>query len=345
MKGLKLVVNNPLGLSKDRYDPERDGISPTLLSKWKSCREKALLTLKGWKSRRPNQGQTFGTLIHAVLERVYTQIQNGTLGTIPSQKLVTKICREVEKKWREQNTKADSETLQMMQMMMLLAEAITPAYFTFWNKDLVRMDWYHLEQFVGSSQRLTTFGNHRSFLRGKLDGAFTMNKDKSGRLWLFETKTKSQIGEKTEANLVDIMPHETQTNLYLGALQDATGGKTPAGVLLNIVRRPALKLKKGESLKAFAARVTKDIQSRPDWYFLRLRLEIEPKDLLRQRQNSNALMSDFLAWYHGEVPHYKNSDQCEAKHGTCEFLKMCSRGDTSGMYQSKPRRGEGVEGL
>jgi hypothetical protein len=340
MKGLKLVSSNPLGLSKDRYDPTRDGISPTILSIWKKCREKARLRLLGWTSRKQTGAQMFGTIAHAVLEKVYGDIQRGKLGTIPTPKYVKAVCKDVEAKWRRSNTKADSETVETMEMMMLLVEAIMPIYFTFWNTDLTRMDWYHLEQFVGSESLNRAYGKYESHLKGKMDGAFKINKDKRGRLWLFETKTKSRIGEQGESNLVDIMPHECQTHLYLGALQDASKGAVPGGVLLNIIRRPNFRLKKKESLPAFAARIIKDIQKRPDYYFIRIRMEIDAGDLVKQRRLTDAMFADFLAWYHGDAPHYHNSDACEDKYGTCEFLKICSHKDFTGMYQRKPRRNE-----
>jgi len=339
MRILKLVTNTALGISKDRYDPERDGISPSLLSRWKHCREKARLNLLGWTSRKTSTAQIFGTIAHAVLEHAYGDIQRGKLGTIPSTKYVKQICTRVEDRWKKDNPRADSDTMENMEMVMLLVEAIMPVYFTFWNRDLIKMDWYHLEQYVGKPEEARPFGKYRSFMKGKMDGAFKTSKDKKGRLWLFETKSKSRLGEHGESNLIDIMPHECQTHLYLGALQDATH-KVPGGVLLNIIRRPNFKLKKKESLKQFADRVSSDIQRRPDYYFIRIRMEISARDLEKQRTKLDGMFADFLAWYHGDSPHYHNSDACEDKYGTCEFLKICAKGDTTGMYQRPPRRNE-----
>lgn len=340
---LRLLTRSPLGLSKDRYDPEKDGISPTILSIWKKCREKARLRLLGWTARKQTGPQVFGTLCHAVLERVYGAIQSGKLKTVPSAKFVKTICSQVETKWRKDNYKADSDTLQTMEMVMLLVEAIMPIYFVFWHKDFVKMDWHHLEQFVGSEASNRAFGKYRSHLRGKLDGAYKSTSDTRGRLWLFETKTKSRIGEQGESNIVDILPHECQTTLYLGALQDATKA-VPGGVMMNVIRRPNFKLKKGESLPGFAGRVAADIAKRPDYYFIRFRMEVDARDLALQRVATDAMMTDFLAWYAGDTPHYHNSDACEDKFGTCEFLKICSRRDFTGMYQHKARRGAALEG-
>lgn len=342
MKGLRLVTSSPLGLSKERYDPERDGVSPTILSVWKMCREKARLRLLGWTARRGTASQVFGTVVHAVLERVYGAIQSGKIGTIPSPKIVKQVCATVEQMWRRDNPKADATTLQDMEMVMLLTEAIMPIYFTFWHRDLTKMDWFHLEQYIGNEAVNRAFGRHASHLRGKMDGAFRIT-GTSKRLWLFETKTKSRLGEQGESNLIDILPQECQTTLYLGALQDANRGEVPAGVLLNIIRRPNFQLKKGESMKAFTARLVTDIQKRPDYYFIRIRMEVDRAELVTQRSRTDAMFTDFLNWYHGEAPHYHNSDACENKYGTCEFLRICARKDFTGMYQRPARRRQELE--
>jgi hypothetical protein len=331
----KSKAGEGLGIPVERYDPERDGVSHSLLSKWKRCRELARLHLMGWRSRGSRPGQTFGDLVHAVLERVYGQIQSGKIKTIPTERQVKQVITKVELAWRKKNTRADSDAISTMEMMLLLVEAIMPIYFTFYHKDLTRMDWFHLEQFIGDVKRGRTFGRHVTHLIGKIDGAFRPGDKK--KLWLFETKTKGRLGESGESNLSDIMHFEAQTHLYLGALQDVTG-EVPGGVLLNIIRRPNLKVKKNESLRAFNERLIADIKTRPRYYFIRLRMDISKSDLESQRRSLDGQFTDFLAWFHGETPHYQNSDACEDKNGSCEMIRICGRRDFTGMYQLPPRR-------
>jgi hypothetical protein len=172
-------------------------------------------------------------------------------------------------------------------------------------------------------------------LVGRMDGNFHPMKGRKV-IWLFETKSKSRIGESGETNLVDIMPFELQTNLYLGAMS-VMYKELPAGLLLNIVRRPNFRGKKGESIEALATRVSEDVKKRPDHYFIRLRMTIDNKDLARTRHEHEAMVNEFAQWSKGKAAHYRNSDHCENKYGTCEYLRVCARGDYGGLYQRHPR--------
>jgi hypothetical protein len=203
-----------------------------------------------------------------------------------------------------------------------------PVYFKFWHKDIANMDWMALEH----TFKVPIADTH---LIGRMDGNFRPMKGKKV-IWLFETKNKSRLGESGETNLVDIMPFELQTNLYLGAMS-VMYQETPGGLVMNIIRRPGFKGKKGESIEALAKRIGTDVQKRPDYYFMRLRMIVDKTDLRRTRQEHEAMVRDFVQWAKGTAGHYRNSDHCENKYGTCEFLRVCSRGDFSGLYQRHPR--------
>lgn len=321
---LRLVTSSPLGISPTYYNPDTHGVTQSVLSKFKSCRERCRLHLQGWTSKRIGLATIFGTVIHAVLEWTYTDIQERTLTSIPDAPYLKKRIMRAEKAWRKENPKASEDTLRDLETACLLAEVVLPVYFRFWHKDLTAIEWKRLEhQFVIPLSGTPT--------RGKMDGSFTLTKSKAGRSWLFETKTKSRLGEKGESNLVDVLGHELQVNLYIGALETIEK-QTPDGVLYNIIRRPGQQLKAGETLSQFQRRVAEDVAKRPEYYFLRLRMSINAGDVARERKEHEAMVADYRAWLSGG-PHYKNSDYCENKYGTCEFLGVCARKDYTGLYQ------------
>ena len=320
----------PLGIPPARFDVDKDGVNASLLGRWINCREKARLHLLGWTPRRMSAGRIYGTIVHGVQENIYSDIQSGELETLPSNKRVKIEIAKQEKTWRKHNPRADAETLQMLEMNCLLAEAIMPVYFKFWSRDIERIDWIALEH----TFKVPIANTH---LIGRMDGNFLpLQKLKSKKRWLFETKTKSRLGESGETNLVDIMPYELQTNLYLGAMT-VMYKEMPAGLLLNIVRRPNFKGKKGEAPEALAKRIALDVLKRPDYYFIRLRMSVDQRDLARVQREHVALVTDFVSWAKGIGAHYRNSDHCENKYGTCEFLRVCSRQDFGGLYQRNPR--------
>jgi hypothetical protein len=325
---MKLISSHPLGISPRRYDVDKDGVNASLLGRWLSCRELARLYLLGWTPRRIGAGRIFGIIVHGVLERIYSDIQNGELESLPSTKRVKREIAHMEKVWKRQNPRADADTLQLLELNLLLAESILPVYFKFWHEDISRMDWYALER----KFKVAIGDTH---LIGRMDGNFKPTKGKKV-YWLFETKSKSRMGEHGETNLVDTLPHDLQVNLYLGAMV-AMYDQIPGGLLMNIVRRPGFRLKKGEGPMAFAKRVAADVKKRPEYYFVRIRMSIDKADLARTEREHLAMVADFMAWSKGKGHHYRNSGQCENKYGTCEYLKVCSAGDYTGLYQREAR--------
>jgi len=328
--GLKLVASNPLGISKERYDVTLDGVNASLLGRWQSCRELARLYLQGWTARRISAGRVFGSIVHEVLDRVNSMIQNGELTSLPKPELINKEIARFEKRFKKQNPKADAQTLQTLEMNVILAEAVMPVYFKFWHEDITKIDWVSLEHKFKTPVADTK-------LIGRMDGVFrNLKGTKKKVLWLFETKSKSRLGEHGESALVDILPMELQVNLYMGALS-IMFNETPGGLVMNIIRRPGFKLKKNEGPKAYAMRVAKDVAKRPEYYFIRLRMSVDKADLDRMVREHDALVRDFTQWAKGTGYHYRNSGHCENKYGTCEYLPICSRQDYHGFYQRKPR--------
>jgi hypothetical protein len=125
---------------------------------------------------------------------------------------------------------------------------------------------------------------------------------------------------------------ELQVNLYLGAMW-SQDGDAPGGLMFNIIRRPNLQQKKTESTIQFRRRIEADVAKRPEYYFIRLRMDVDRRELEREGKEHTRMIEDFLRWYRGEVGHYKNSDQCENKYGTCEFIRICGQQDYTGFYK------------
>lgn len=326
----KIIPLRPVNVKT--YNPERDGVSFSTLQKFKNCRELARLHLKGWRPRSTGMGQVFGTIVHSLLQKVYEDVRAGKLKKAPSTDYVTKHVALIEKQWRTENPKADAETLERLEVTCAIAEAVLPMYFKFWDRDF-KLKWNPPEEeFVHpfEVEHPVTHKKMKTFLRGRIDASF--HEGSNSRPWLLESKSKSRIGESGESNLTDILPHEMQVGIYLLILQIIYKGKVPAGLLYNIIRRPTVKPHKKEDMSAFAQRIIKDVRKRPEYYFLRLRMTVDKQDLFRRKQELEDTVSDFLLWWKGESGHYKNSDYCENKYGTCMFLPMCGHGDRSRFY-------------
>ena len=315
------------------YNPERDGVTFSLLTTFKNCREKARLFLNGWTGKQNSLGTIFGGLVHGVNERMYLHVQKNKFKSFPGPEYIKDVCREVEALWKKENPRADAESLKHLEFSMILLEGLMPWYFKYWKKDF-QFVWDRVEHTfkmpfkVDHPFRPGT--SMKTFVRGKMDGSF--RRKLGARPWLFETKTKAQLSEQNESDLADILSHELQANIYLLYLRWVEK-VLPEGLLYNIIRRPALRQKKKETVAQFAKRVAIDVRRRPEHYFVRMQMSVERKDLERNEGELHDLVSDFLFWWNGIGGHYKNSDHCQNKYGRCHNLPICSRGDYSGFYK------------
>lgn len=299
------------------YDPERDGVTFSLLSGWRQCRELARLNLRGVTSRGSSMALIYGTLIHAALQVIYESTRMQKLHAVPSRELVGKVLNELDATFRKENPRASAETMQYAEFSMALASATLPFYFSYWKSDFTDVKWRAVEGEF-KIRRMFTLANGRrvsTFIRGKMDGVF----DERKFLRLFETKTKTRI---EEGAIADVLTLDLQVKIYLWAMKHIFQ-ETPHGVRYNIIRRPGLRQKKGESLAQFAVRCAEDIKARPDFYFIRMDMDVSQHDMDAFEGELDDLVSDFLGWWYGVVGHYRNSGNCENKYGTCQMLRIC----------------------
>lgn len=341
MKTASLVKKNTKNSTADGvnfYNPETHGVTFSLLTAWKNCREYARLSLQGWTARTSGMAPIFGSIVHAVLHMVYDDIRKKKITTIPTAVQVKAYIALVILMWRRENPMASPDSLSDMEFTAMLAEGVLPAYFQNWYNDFQALEFDALETEFRIPLEIRSYVTGqmmKTFLRGKIDGAFRFKKSIDIQR-LLETKTKSRIDLGT---LADMLPMELQVNIYLYATA-VLSGATPGGVLYNIIRRPGLRQKKGESLTQLANRVVEDVKARPEFYFVRMELSIDQSDLDKNEKDIISMVAEFLDWHAGRIGHYKNSSQCENKYGTCSMLPICAHGNYSHHYKREKVFGE-----
>ena len=319
----KIIKDN-----KKFYDPEVDGVTFSLLSTFLDCREKTRFHLLGITPKSASMALTFGSIVHKIDEWVRSDIRTGKLKEPPDDKAIKKLVKRVETVWHKDNPRAAGKELEYLELSLLLAEGVMPQYFKYWYKDFSELKWEKVEgEFKVPFKVEDRKGKiHETFLRGKIDGSFRLDK---GGPWLFETKTKSRVDEEI---LADILPFEMQANIYLSVLRKIDK-QQPSGLLYNIVRRPSLRQRKSESIAAFAKRISEDVAERPDWYFIRMEMAIGKEEIDRFEMQLEDLIADFLMWWAGESGHYKNTGHCQNKFGLCPFVGICLRDDKTNYFK------------
>lgn len=319
---------------KSFYDPARDGVTFGLLSSFLTCREKTRLFLKGWSGAYSTFALVFGSITHALLRRAYHDFHTKKTKKVPDKKYIHRVLDEIHATWKQENPRPHIKAIEIFEEAMMKAAAVMPYYFVYWAKDdFSVMRWMEIEEAFRLPWTVTTKKGVvlSTFLRGRIDAAYTLPASKTPLApRLLETKTRVVIDEE---NLVDTMPHERQTNTYLSALRKKTGIE-PKTVLMNVIRKTQLRQKQKESWAQYAHRIEVDVQSRLDWYFLRMEMAVSPQDINRSEEELNDLISDFLLWWGGESGHYKNSNACiQPGFGRCAYLGVCGRGDYHGLVK------------
>jgi hypothetical protein len=279
------------------------------------CREKCRLKVRERLSRiGTSPALYYGSLVHEVLDMYYShraEVVHSPKGMVDA--AVEKLNDSLNGVQQETESHA------------AMALAVLPAYFRYWKRSDSKFSWLDVEHEFDLPLRLPS--GRESRLRGKIDGVFMLNKG----LWILETKTASKVEETA---LMDRLPFDLQTGLYLHAAHLITGIR-PKGVIYNILRKPQLRQKKAEHFKAFWERTTADVAKRPGFYFLRYEIRRTRDEASRWLREFEAVLADLEQWHGGDQFHYRNSNECQGRYGNCEFLPVCSRGDTSNFTQRK----------
>lgn len=312
------------------YEMDRDGVTQSLISMWLSCRQKAKFYLQGWESKYAKEALIDGNIGHAVLEYAYLDVKVGKLKSPPDENKIRKYTDIVEAMWRKEHNQIDSKARAMIDKALAVMEVLLPIYFDYWKDDFKKKQWLSLEEKWKMSLPVVGLDGKKVLipLRGKKDGTFMGTKG----TWLFETKFKAMIDE---GGISETLNFETQVMLYLLETWGSTSSPVPRGCLYNIIRRTALRMNKSETVVQYAKRVKKDVEKRPEFYFIRMESPTSAKELLAFKIELTGLLTDMWNWWKGLSPHYKNTYECIGKYGKCLYLPVCGREEYGQLVKRK----------
>ncbi len=333
-----LVTPPPCKVSQF-YDLERDGVTQGLLTKWLLCREKARLGgINGLVPLGRKEAMEFGNVIHMNLDEVYTFFQQHVNANQQQTLQLSDIahCSQQvmsRQEWNAHQALIGAVTPQGdaddIESTYAIAAEVLQAYFYQWQSDFDgSVEWVALEQefsvpYFPQHNDVNAGKKYPINLRGKIDG---VRRDKqTGKLWLFETKSKGVIDADSIASRLSF---ELQTGIYMYAMSQLYG-EEPVGLIYNLIRRPLLRRKVNESLSAFVGRVRDDLVGRPEHYFKRMEVAITPTEIDSFRKNLYHILREFLCWYFGAIGHYQNPASCYNGVFSCEFLPICADRDLS----------------
>lgn len=313
------------------WDLYRDGISSSLLGLWLTCREQfRLQVVEGWRNNHTPHYFMFGTMVHWVLECAYK------LPKAPPPSWCSKAISKYYSMWKE-NTKGymTSSLAETMEQLVGMAEIVLPAYM-----DRYEADWTGKgkdgttspRKWLATEERFDVPFTHPKLsavirIRGTRDGIF---KDRHGDMYNFDTKCRSVI---IEQDIEELLPTDVQQNLYMWAAKKS--GHPVEGVVMNIIRRPSIRVGKKEVLADALNRLKKAlVRKNYDHYFLRFQGNVTMAETTHwQKTWLEPILEEIAMWTAGKLPHYMNPNALITKYGRVEMFRPIVHNDFSGCHQ------------
>jgi len=311
------------------YKPEIDGVTQSLLIKKRECPVKCRAHLKGLFLPGNSDALIYGNVFHEYQDVVLTLVQSKEINSWEyfqdknnMRKVTAEVYKRFEKEIEESELKFKDSYMQTFEIMKYLI----PLYFRFWQNDFSGKE----KKTIYEVEKIFKVPFAGSFLRGKRD--FVFSQRSADNLYLSDHKTKSRIEENLLSMLI---PRDFQVLFYMLAYY-LEYGKKLKGVLYNIVRKTSLRRKVSEGIEQFAKRIASDIESRPEFYFIRYHVDIQWKNVALFSLKLGREIKEFIEWYNNpeckDIPYTNN---CSTKFGSCEFLEYCDSNFQSKEYLSK----------
>jgi hypothetical protein len=174
-----------------------------------------------------------------------------------------------------------------------------------------------------------TGGKSKTFyLRGIADGVMQIAEG-----WLLiETKTTGDTLPEAEQWL----RQSIQVPLYLEMLRTGSGVEV-VGAIADIVKKPTIRTRKGESAEEYGARALAAYRAEPDHFFRRVELDVDERQVREAMQVVWRVADQIRAAdRHGYLA--LRGARCRGIHGMCPLQRLCWHHETSGYVFDAPSR-------
>lgn len=292
------------------WDFHRDGLTKSFIEVFQTCKEQCKQEyIVGWTKTDEPIWFNFGNHIHYVLQHVYQD------GKFPPDERIEELLLEYRRK-RFGNQEVSPEKNYENQIIYELGKAVLRTYFFRFKADF-NWSWIRTEEVFKVPFEDT-------YLTGKFDGIVL--EDLFYRL--FDHKCLSRIAED---NIQAELAFDVQFNLYMYACQYYYG-EIPKYFVYNIIRRPTVKPKPGETAEHFSDRIMLEILGDLDHWFPRLTIKIEPIELnIWVETQLKKIVADIRYWWSIGCESYVNRHGLEGNYGRCHLFHLITSGSTGGL--------------
>ena len=283
------------------YNPREDGITPSIMRNFLECPVSGMYTIQGLTPKALINRMRFGNICHHINDCLYTKCR-GCSDFLDS-------TTELALTEYEQILHRDGDTGKRVETDLAKAEAVMKQYGRAYPSDFSYKDFIAAEMIMD-----VPWMGFR--LRGKIDGIY---RDKNGKIWILETKTKGRIRE----NLAITLGRDLQNQFYMTMYEIKTG-KQVEGILYTAPHQ-------NENLLSYKMRLYNDIGANRPHYFKRLELYYTDRDRELYRSELLEKLAMIEGYVMGTRSVYHNETHCE----DCDYMDICINGN-SGPYIQQP---------
>jgi hypothetical protein len=287
------------------YSLEKTGITQSLLGQWMTCPRRFLLAVNRWSNvRKMSKTTSIGTMFHGFLDDWYSS-------------RISQTDTAVEKSIRTAGKNIEGLDSVDRELFGATAFALAKGYLGYYKDKDKKFE---------EVERTFEVDIDGFKLRGKKDGVF---KDKTGKRWIMEHKTKSRINEEALTARLSI---DLQNLLYLYADSKEHPADPAVGVLYNVIRVPDIK--KFTEPAQIVPYIDGLIKKDPEYYFLRFEISYTRKQVSDFQKQITMILHQLSNSIHfgDEISFWRNPTACDLPY-TCPFLDACSTGSLSGYTQ------------
>ena len=297
-----------------KYNAAKVGISQSQICSFLQCKQKWLYYVNGLQSDSRGEGATtFGDICHFYLSTYYDNTGDMSVAI---------------EKFKLETLATCTGDPQAVENDFTLADIVMNGYFKHYASEADTLKVRESEKYekvtiteqMGNKKKLSTAS---VVLSTKLDMAFSYRYTPKD-VWIMEHKTKGRIDED---GISLQLAFDIQTRMYALAKQrqidrSKTGEKVK-GVVYNIIRKPQIRQKQTETVEEFYTRLTADMETRPEFYFMRFNIAMTPKDLKDVEAELLKIVGEMIRTQDGGLPVYKNTMNCLMPY-KCEYLTACA---------------------
>lgn len=162
--------------------------------------------------------------------------------------------------------------------------------------------------------------------------------DHAGAWWILETKTTS--AQAINVDYFEKVKIDSQVAGYMHGAKQILG-EYPSGVIYNVIKKPSIRLKNGESLADFQRRIFHEYTKMAveKNYFMRQQLMVATHRLDTWLEDTTKMTAQISASVEAKSSFWPmNTGACQAKFGTCPYLPVCTTGKYSPLLYVKEKK-------